>query len=97
MKLDDIILNLRRRILEYRNFKIHDQSEISLHVNAIDMALCLTEFGIKENRIISETEENWFKAGYYLNYVFANSEWSDIEELYDQMVDKVREKRFFRE
>ena len=65
-------------------------------MNAIDIALCLTELGIQDSRMISEAEENWFKAGYYLNYVFANSHWSDIEELYDQMVDKVVEINYFR-
>jgi hypothetical protein len=82
--------------VEYRNFKIQEQSEISTHVNAIDIALCLTELGVRDSRMISEAEENWFKAGYYLNYIFANSTWSDIEKLYDQMVDKVVEKEFFR-
>ena len=94
--LEEIIGDLRKRIVEYRNFKIHNESEISTHVNAIDIALCLAELGIQDSRMISEAEENWFKAGYYLNYVFANSHWSDIEELYDQMVDKVVEINYFR-
>jgi hypothetical protein len=73
-------------------------SEISIHVNAIEIAVCLVEYSVKTNpaRSISKEEERWFEAGYYLDLIFGNSEWQDIVDLYYELVSSVKKRNFFR-
>ncbi|WP_109833263.1 hypothetical protein [Reichenbachiella versicolor] len=83
LELDKIINNLRDRLTEYR---IHTKSKkASIHVNAVEIALCLAEFSAIDNRQIKESERAWFTAGVYLEYTFGGTEWEDINDLYFQL------------
>lgn len=91
-----LVYKARTRLIEFRT-KSSDQ-EISVHVNAFELVLCLTEFGLKTNpaRKISLEEEQWFNAGRYIELIFGNSEWEDLVDLYFNIVDHVRKRNFFR-
>ena len=96
MELESILKNLRTRLSEYL-FKTQIE-ERSLHVNAIEIAVCLVELALEDKRSIKKEEENWFKAAYYLSYVFpSGSEWEDMYELYCILVDDVERKNYFRQ
>lgn len=95
MELIKIINGLRLRICQYRQEKI-GVKEISTHINSIDIVLSLAELGLKDKRPISKEEENWFRAGLYLSYVFENSEWEDISLEFDKIVKAVEEENYFR-
>jgi hypothetical protein len=87
--------NLRTRVCQYR-LEITGVREISTHVNALDIVLSLVELGIKNKRPISKEEENWFRAGLYLSYVFENSEWEDICIEFNKIVSVVENENYFR-
>ncbi len=92
----DITKKLRRKLIEYR-FSKKDVA-VSTHVNAVEMAVCLVEIVLEiPSRAISREEESWFRAGYHLSFVFpTGSEWYDIYELYDKLVDEVGKLHYFR-
>lgn len=95
-ELSDILQQLRKRLIEFRlNVSFE---ETSMHINAIEIAACLTEYGLKTKpaRSISKEEERWFDAGYYLDLILGNSEWKDMIDLYYELVSLVRKKNFFR-
>ena len=96
MTLDAITSNLRNRLLEYR--QAHKGVLISIHVNTVDIALCLTEFSLKTNpaRELTPEEEEWFNGSRHVYDVFVNSEWEDIRILYEDLVLNVRDKNYFR-
>lgn len=95
MELQSILKKLRTRLSEYL-FKTQTEDR-SLHVNAIEIAVCLVEFALEDKRPIKNEEENWFKAAYHLSYVFpSGSEWEDLSELYCTLVDVVERKNYFR-
>lgn len=95
MDLINNVNNLRKRICQYRAEKFGFK-EISTHINAVDIALALTELGVKDNRAITKEEQEWFKAGLYLAYIFENSEWEDIVDEYNRIVAQVEKLSYFR-
>jgi len=95
MELINMVDNLRKRVCEYRLLRT-GLKDISTDLNAVDIVLSLVELGLKDNRPISKEEENWFRAGLYLSYVFANSEWEDIYLEFDKIVSEVEKKNYFR-
>ena len=95
MELINIINGLRLRVCQYRLEKT-GVKEISTHLNAVDIVLSLVELGLKDKRPISKEEENWFRAGLYLSYVFANSKWEDISLEFDRIVSAVENENYFR-
>lgn len=64
----------------------------SFLLNVIEIACCLTELGLSENKPISTDNEYWFEGSYHMNF------WnSDIEtQLYSPLVSEVRQRIFFR-
>ncbi len=95
MELINTINNLRSRVCQYRQ-ESAGVKEISTHLNAVDIVLSLVELGLKDKRAISKEEENWFRAGLYLSYVFANSEWEDISFEFDKIVSGAEKENYFR-
>lgn len=95
MDLIELIKNLRARLSEYRYSKIG--KEISIHVNAIEMSLCLVEFALdsKPHRKISKAEQEWFKASYHISMILENSEWEDLANMYYSLVEEVKKRNFF--
>ena len=91
-KLNTIRNKLRKRLSEYRYFKIGKGT--SIHINAIDMSLCFADFAIDENRKIHEYEKRWFEAGWQLIHVLENSEWEDLLELYFDLKSELEEKNY---
>ena len=94
MIIEDLIKNIRKRYLEFR--VENSSSYISLHLNAIEIAVCLVEFALEDGREIQKKEEAWFNAGYYVSLVLDNSEWQDISDMYNVLVDEVEKRNFFR-
>ena len=83
-----ILLNkLRSRLLQYREYK--QGKEVSLHVNSIEIALCLAEFHVIDKRQILPSEKPWFTASYYVQMVLENSEWEDISDLYMELCEYI--------
>ncbi|MGB5028816.1 MAG: hypothetical protein WBO38_09965 [Chitinophagaceae bacterium] len=95
MEVINIVDNLRKRVCQYRLEKTGIK-EISTHLNSVDIVLALVDLGIKDKRPISKEEECWFRAGLYLSYVFANSEWEDIYIEFDKLVNAVEKENYFR-
>ena len=91
-----LVTKLRKRLLEYRYYE--KGNDISIHINSIDIALCLVEFSLNTNppRPITIEEEKWFNAGYYLDMVLRNSEWSDLIDLYYELSESIEKIGYFR-
>ena len=94
--LTDILKRIRNRLIEFRTNNSYE--EISMHINAIEIAVCLVEYSLKTNpvRAISKEEEQWYQAGYQLDLILGNSEWEDLVDLYYEIVKIVKKKNFFR-
>lgn len=86
---------LRSRLLEYRNARVGHST--SKHVNAVEIALCLVEFALKctPPRLIKPEERIWFNAGREVSDIFENSEWTDITDLYFQLITAVESIDYF--
>lgn len=95
VELIKTVNDLRQRVCQYRLEKTSIK-DISTHLNAVDIVLSLVELGLRDKRPISKEEENWFRAGLYLSYVFANSEWEDISLKFAQIVNAVEKENYFR-
>lgn len=96
MSLTESLSKARTRLIEFR---LNESSEsISVHINSIEIAICLTEFSLKTTptRPISNEEEQWFRAGKYVDLIIGNSEWSDIADHYFNIVEEVKKRNFFR-
>jgi hypothetical protein len=95
MELINNIENLRKRVCEYRLQKA-GVKQISTHLNAVDIVLALAELAIRDKRPISKEEENWFRAGMYLSYVFDGSEWEDIPVGFEKIAEATKKANYFR-
>jgi hypothetical protein len=95
-RIRELTQSLRKRLIEYR-FEYRNK-EMSTHVNAAEIVVSLMEFALEQNpRPIFKEEENWFNAGYYLDYVFpSSSQWSDIPKTYYKIVEEAHKINFFR-
>lgn len=90
--MEETIKLFRKRLSEYRFKRIEE--EVSLHVNAMDIALNLAEYALRENRKIDKNELKWFDAGLQLEYVFGGSEWEDLLDYYEELHKKLLIKNF---
>lgn len=97
--LQEIIANLRNEISKYRHSNDYKGGgSITVYiVNALEIAIALTEIGVFRNRPISFEEEHWFKGAYQMNFEFEGSPWIHILTLYEKLVDKVKELNYFRD
>jgi hypothetical protein len=80
--------------LKYR-LKTYSTSEVYLKNNypksivaAINIAICLVELSIFDNRNITNEEQRWFEGQTQIAKLFDNPEWEDISQLYDKLVSK---------
>jgi len=95
MGINELIHKLRCRIADYRKTK-WQVKEVTTHLNAIEIALALTDLGIRDGRPITSDERNWFRADLYLAYVFEGSDWEDILEDYRQVVSFAESRQYFK-
>jgi|GEM_PF-915494 len=95
-ELKNIVEILRKRLHKY--LLATEVKGKSVHINSIEIALCLTEFSIETNphRPISNDEEKWFNAGYFIDMILRNGEWADIADLYYSMAEGVEKINYFR-
>ncbi len=95
-ELKNILESLRKKLYKY--LLATDVKAKSVHINSIEIALCLAEFSIETNphRPISKEEEKWFNAGYFIDMILRNSEWADIADLYYSMAEGVEKINYFR-
>ena len=91
---NNLVLKLRLRLAEYRIYK--KDSIVSTHVNTVEIAVNLVDFGLKEKRVVTKEEEMWFKGSYYVQLVFEDSEWEDISTMYEQLINQAKEAMYFR-
>lgn len=87
-----IIQALKLRFAEYRLAR--KGQDISVHVNAMEIAGSLVEYALIEKRRIEANERIWFQAGYYVSYIFDGSEWSDLSDLYSQLCDAMEARNY---
>lgn len=85
--MKELIENFRVRLSEYRYHRI--DKEVSIHVNAMDIAICLSEYALLDARKITKDEMRWFDAVYQLDYIFGGSEWEDLVNYYDRLKNEV--------
>ena len=93
----NVISELRDKLTEYRYHVYTTKDESSIHINSIEIALGLAEYGLDKAREIRPDEEGWYNAGYYLDILLANSEWSGLCNLYYDLATQVKQRNFFRE
>jgi hypothetical protein len=95
IELNNMTLKARTRLSDFR---IKHQEGVSIHVNASEIAINLVEFSLKTtpSRSISKDEEQWFNAGRYIELVIGFSEWSDLSDMYYELVGEVKRRNFFR-
>jgi hypothetical protein len=83
-----LLKNFRARLIQYRSARINQ--EVSIHINAMEIALCLSEYAHLNSRKIKNDEMKWFEAGLQLEYVLAGSEWEDLLDYYDKLQSEVK-------
>ena len=94
--MKDLIKKLRNKLTEYRHSVFVNKGEASIHINSIDIALGLAEFGLEKNREIRKEEEGWFNAGFHLDSILMNGKWADLVDLYYELVTEVEKRNYFR-
>ncbi len=92
--LNELLSKIRLRLSEYRFHKIGEVT--SIHINAIEIAVCLTEYALEVKRPINKDEKRWFDALWQITHVLENSDWEDLIDLYIKLVDEVEKNKFFR-
>ncbi|MFN8288505.1 MAG: hypothetical protein U0V74_17235 [Chitinophagales bacterium] len=92
MNLIEVNNKLKIRLAEYRIAR--KGQEVSIHINAIEIASSLVSFALLENRQITFEERQWFKATYYVSYVLDGSEWQDLSDMYCQICDYLKPRDF---
>jgi hypothetical protein len=81
----NFIIDYRLQLANYRVYK--DKNITSLDVNSIEIGLNLLDLAVRQDRIISKEEQQWYKGGYYVQMIFENSEWEVFYDLYQKMVE----------
>ena len=94
MELIARVNKLRNRLCQYR-LERTGVKDVSTPGSAVEIVLSLTELGIKDKRPIRKDEENGFRAGLYLSYVFENSEWENISIEFNEVVHAVESENYF--
>lgn len=92
MSINELNKKLKDRLVEYR--MLRRNTEISVDINAIDIATSLVDYAIKTNRAIRQEEKCWFNASYQLSYVLDGSEWQDLSDMYSQLCDELEIRNF---
>ncbi len=66
--LDNVVAEARAILTEYRLKK--NDGYVSIHINALEIAIFLVELSLKTNpsRPILKEEEQWFKAGFAFSF-----------------------------
>lgn len=83
---------LRLRLSECR-YECRNEDDV-VHVNAIEIALCLTEYLLKKDRVIQDSERNWFDAGWYAIQLFEGTPYKDIVTTYNEIADYLKQTDF---
>lgn len=86
MEINYILLNLHKRLSEYKNSNLYSTKPLRQDILSIEIAVCLFELAIFCNREITNDEHYWFKGGYYISSDITG-EWSDISTMYDKLVE----------
>jgi hypothetical protein len=96
MDIEELILELRNRINEFRKTELYKNTiPLKFDVSAIEIAINLTELGVYNSRAILKSEEYWFEGEYLIQNDFTGY-WENISILYSQLVDVVKGKKFYR-
>lgn len=93
MEIITLSHRLRTRLVEYRNSR--KNKDTNIHINAVEIALCLVEYAIEKKRPIETCEHVWFQAGYQIEYLLSGSNWEDLSEMYNLLVVEVEHLSFF--
>jgi len=89
----ELVGRLRKRFTEYR-FENRYEKDI-VHVNAVEIVVCLCEYMIEKKRAIRDCEKTWFEAGWYMVQIFEGTKNEDIGLMYGELVEIVKNKSFF--
>ena len=92
--MDEFVSNFRNRLTEYRVSKVG--FEVSIHINALEIAINLAEFSIRKDRVILQSEEIWFNADWELINVFENSKWEDLLHSYFQLKELLKKNNYLK-
>lgn len=84
----DIAVRLRFRLSEYL-FE-HRNVEMNLHINSVEISLCLVEYYLKKQRRIRQDELVWFEAGWYVIQLLEGTEYEDITTDYRELARIVK-------
>jgi hypothetical protein len=90
--ISDILSYLRTRLSEYRYVNRNEPD--SVHINAIEIALCLTEYLVRKERKIEENEKNWFDAGWYMIQLFEGTQYEDLSKKYLELCEFLKKNDF---
>ncbi len=65
-------------------------------MNSVEIAICLIDFYTQTGTIkrLDEEEQKWFKAGFFIDQIFMNSDWQDIADNYYVLLDEARNRKF---
>ena len=88
----DLLSQLRKQVSHYR-YDYRDE-ENSIHVNAIEISICLTEYLIERNRRIEESEKSWFNAGWYIIQLFEGTQYEDLLKNYLELCEILKKRDF---
>lgn len=97
MEYTELNNKLKNRILEFRRQSTYIKNPFIFDINAVEIALCLSELGFYSNREITKEEEIWYLGHRHISDSIGSLEdWDDIYELYYDLVVFVNDKNFFR-
>lgn len=63
---------------------------------SVNIMINLILLAIDENRPILKEEEEWFMGGYYIAQCFDGTEYKDVYQYYNQLVQQVRKNNYYR-
>jgi hypothetical protein len=86
---NELLINFRKRLTQYRNYKLSQGLNASIHINAMEIALSLCEYSIEIDRKIQKEELTWFEAGWHLEHVIGGSEWQDLLHFYNRLSEEI--------
>jgi hypothetical protein len=85
---------LRNRLTDFRNSDLHKNSKIyRCTTRLIEIALNLSELTVENEVVINSSDKHWFEGSYLIDHDF-NGEWSDISDLYSQLIDELIDKKY---
>ena len=90
-EISQLTAELRQLLIEYRYLNRLERD--SVHVNAIEIALCLSEYLIEKKRAIQQSEVAWFEAQWYVIQLFEGSEYQGLADKYLKLCQLLKEKK----